>query len=452
MPQIIVILAVLVFLAVCLLLLLILAIPSRLKSFSNWLKALFNGSTSRMAVKDALGLVLPWSGRLCRGAFFLCFIGYLTALAFLVFHFGLQQEVALLAGKLVESWQSLGESWPWWWPLSAVNVLWFGEAHARVAVILLLLTLYFPLVFATKRMRDTNNTAWWLLPILGPFVWVLALPVMLGLLFFCPGTPGSNDFGRSPEDVYERKPAAKRPARRQRNSENHGDQGYASSFLKVVARGLKRLLLRFTIQPRQHDYLLLVLPLVADIAASGGAVSRNTKMAVERLIGSRCPDPQAVGRLLAIFSAAASAPSDFESNLLRCSLSFPKKAYKAAELQHQLFEVAIADGEINPVAEHMLDQTAKVFGRQCTRLAQYRRDRRPKVSRPTPPTEEDHAKMLGLKGPITLETVDQGYRISVQQYHPDKVAGMGELIRQTAEEQMKKINAAREYFRKKFGK
>jgi uncharacterized membrane protein YhaH (DUF805 family)/DnaJ-domain-containing protein 1 len=445
------ILATFAVLVVCLLLLLLLAIPSRLQSFLNWLKALFNGSTASVAAKDALGLALPWSGRLCRGALFLCFVGYFAALAFLVIYFGWRDEVALLADKLVESSQSLGEEWMFL-PSSAANVLWFGNAHARCAVILLLLLLYFPLVFATKRVRDTNKSAWWLLITLVPYVGGIALLVVLGFLFFWPGTPGSNDYGRSPQDVYRRKPAAKRPSRGQQTADDQAEQGTPSPFMKAVQREFRGSILRQTLQPHPHDYLLTILPLVANVAISGGAVSRNTKIAVERLIGSRCADPEAAARLLAVFTAAATAPPDVESNLLRCRRSFPKRDYKASDLQDQLFEVAMADSTMNPVAEHILDETSKAFGRQCPRLAKYRRERASKASKPAPPSEEDHAKALGLKGPITPETVDQAYRVSVQQYHPDKVSTMGELIRQTAEDQMKKINMARDYFRKKLGK
>jgi len=55
---------------------------------------------------------------------------------------------------------------------------------------------------------------------------------------------------------------------------------------------------------------------------------------------------------------------------------------------------------------------------------------------------------LGLEGDIKPETVRQAYRNMVKQYHP--AAHLGPKLRQAAEDEMKKINEAYDYFKKKF--
>ncbi len=70
----------------------------------------------------------------------------------------------------------------------------------------------------------------------------------------------------------------------------------------------------------------------------------------------------------------------------------------------------------------------------------------------TPPDqdEEDYAKILGLVGNYTPEDAKSAYRTLIAQYHPDKVALMGDEIREVAERKAKEINEAYEHFRRKY--
>ncbi|WP_426688178.1 J domain-containing protein [Rhodanobacter ginsengiterrae] len=51
---------------------------------------------------------------------------------------------------------------------------------------------------------------------------------------------------------------------------------------------------------------------------------------------------------------------------------------------------------------------------------------------------------LGVNESAGREEIDHAYRQQISQYHPDKVATMGEAIRQLAEARTKEINAAYE--------
>ncbi len=64
--------------------------------------------------------------------------------------------------------------------------------------------------------------------------------------------------------------------------------------------------------------------------------------------------------------------------------------------------------------------------------------------------EEDCAKILGLVGNYTPEDAKSAYRTLIAQYHPDKVALMGDEIREVAERKAKEINEAYEHFRRKY--
>ena len=440
--------AVLAILAVCLLLLLLLAIPSRLQSFWNWLKALFSANTASTAAKDATSLILPWSGRICRGSFFLCCFAYFAALALLVGHFAWQDGVALLADQLVKSTQKVEEPWIFL-PYTAAHTVWFGDAHARVAVLLLLAALYLPLVFATKRMRDTNRSAWWLLVILAPYVGGLALILTVLYLLFWPGSDGPNFFGRSPGDVYQPRQSTKSSTKHRRPKKETGSSPFMEELSKAFKSGA---FVKHVLHP-ELDYLRLVLPLLAKIAASNGSISRQAEELVcKMLVRSRHLDAQGASQMQSRFREVATNSVTFNQylNLFNAKYWLDDRARKDA--QDLLFDIAAVDGTIAPAAEEMLDEAARVFQRECPHFAKYKSDRRPKSPPRTHSTEAEHAEALELTGTITPESVEKAYRAIVQKYHPDKVAGMGELIIKTAEQQMKKINAAREYFRAKFGK
>jgi preprotein translocase subunit Sec63 len=61
-----------------------------------------------------------------------------------------------------------------------------------------------------------------------------------------------------------------------------------------------------------------------------------------------------------------------------------------------------------------------------------------------------YGTILGLKGRVTMSDVKMRYRELVSQYHPDKVNHLGEKLKQVAELEMKDINEAYEYFKRKY--
>ena len=56
--------------------------------------------------------------------------------------------------------------------------------------------------------------------------------------------------------------------------------------------------------------------------------------------------------------------------------------------------------------------------------------------------------VLGLEPGADADTIKKAYRKLCMKYHPDKVAHLGDEFRRVAEEKMKEINAAYDYFKK----
>jgi DnaJ domain len=64
--------------------------------------------------------------------------------------------------------------------------------------------------------------------------------------------------------------------------------------------------------------------------------------------------------------------------------------------------------------------------------------------------EASYARVLGLRGRVTVEDIKRHYRDRMREYHPDKVAALGPKLCELAEEETKQINAAYEFFMDKY--
>jgi len=64
-------------------------------------------------------------------------------------------------------------------------------------------------------------------------------------------------------------------------------------------------------------------------------------------------------------------------------------------------------------------------------------------------SEERFYAVLGLENGADFAAIKKAYRKLSMQYHPDKVAHLGEEFKGVAEEKMKEINEAYDYFKKK---
>ena len=108
-----------------------------------------------------------------------------------------------------------------------------------------------------------------------------------------------------------------------------------------------------------------------------------------------------------------------------------------------------------PVIDQELDQARKIAVilqineyDQRTIEAKYRYGQQGGAGGPI--SEERYYAVLGLQSGADFVVIKKAYRKLSMQYHPDKVAHLGEEFKRVAEEKMKEINAAYDYFKKKF--
>ncbi len=68
-----------------------------------------------------------------------------------------------------------------------------------------------------------------------------------------------------------------------------------------------------------------------------------------------------------------------------------------------------------------------------------------------PMTEQECAKILGLNGRVNVGEIKAAYRNEIAKYHPDKVTHLAPEFREMARIRTRRIRAAYEYFRGKYG-
>ncbi|HLP14804.1 MAG TPA: J domain-containing protein [Bacteroidota bacterium] len=100
-------------------------------------------------------------------------------------------------------------------------------------------------------------------------------------------------------------------------------------------------------------------------------------------------------------------------------------------------------------------KTAEEPKRRTTYADHFAHARRQEYSHPcqlhTMDDEKRFANLLGLKGKVTRGDIKYAYREQASLYHPDRVAHLGPELQNVANERMKEINQAFEFFRKKYG-
>ena len=113
------------------------------------------------------------------------------------------------------------------------------------------------------------------------------------------------------------------------------------------------------------------------------------------------------------------------------------------QLLHYLFGIAMADRQVDPAEEMVIEQIATYMGVDPSDFASIKAMFTKNIN-----TAYD---ILEINPDATDEEVKKSYRRLAIQYHPDKVAHLGEDIKKTATEKFQTLNAAYEEIKKQRG-
>ena len=111
------------------------------------------------------------------------------------------------------------------------------------------------------------------------------------------------------------------------------------------------------------------------------------------------------------------------------------------QLLHVLFSIAMSDGQ-------MPEREMAVVKAIADAMGVYDSDFRSIMAMFSVSRNEDWAyEVLEIKKEATDDEVKKAYRRMAMKYHPDKLAGMGEDIKQQSTEKFRKINEAYEHIK-----
>jgi len=209
-------------------------------------------------------------------------------------------------------------------------------------------------------------------------------------------------------------------------------------------------------QTESHNrFVFLLVHILVKIARADGTVTKQEIAAIENFFRRHLGYNQAqMYWLRDLISEATRSELPLESLLAEF------KAYFAYEprliLLELIYQVLYTNARVSPEELVMVQGIAEFlniaeFDHFAIRARYTGGGRRGQQGTVQTANEDRYYEVLGLKPGATPEEIKSAYRKLSMQYHPDKVAHLGEEFRKVAEEKMKEINEAYQYLKKRSG-
>jgi DnaJ like chaperone protein len=192
-------------------------------------------------------------------------------------------------------------------------------------------------------------------------------------------------------------------------------------------------------ETRRIAFATALIVLGAKLAKVDGVVTRDEIRAFKRVFQI---DDGDVGDVARIYNQAKASAHDFEPYARQISALFGRDPFLLEELLTGLFEVARADGELNPAEVDFLRRVAAIFGFDLAAF-ELIRGRFSATARNLSGSDDAYA-VLGLARSAADDEIKQTYRRLVREHHPDRLVAKGlppEFVDQ-ANKTLAAINAA----------
>jgi DnaJ like chaperone protein len=192
-------------------------------------------------------------------------------------------------------------------------------------------------------------------------------------------------------------------------------------------------------ETRRIAFATAVIVLGAKLAKVDGVVTPDEVRAFKQVF--RIDDGE-VGDVARIYNQAKTSARGFEPYARQIAALFGNDPYLLEELLVGLFEVARADGELNPAEVDFLRRVAAIFGFNVTAFEQIRA-RFSATARKLSGADDAYA-VLGISRSASDDEIKRTYRKLVREHHPDRLVakGMPEEFVERANERLAAINAA----------
>ena len=117
-----------------------------------------------------------------------------------------------------------------------------------------------------------------------------------------------------------------------------------------------------------------------------------------------------------------------------------------------LYALASSDGKITRGEDDFILNIGAQFGFDPERLNQIRNQfvKKETKSKKYDSVTVEHLSVLGLKPGVSSDVIKKAYRDLVKEYHPDKLSGMSEGIKNLAKEKFQEIQNSYEFLIKNY--
>lgn len=199
----------------------------------------------------------------------------------------------------------------------------------------------------------------------------------------------------------------------------------------------------------QNEFVYLLVNILVHVAKIDGSVSRDELNTITNFFRQNLHYSD--DKLLwvkELIKEAHRSSIDLNTLLLRFKSQF---AYEPRLILLELIFRVIYSGQKNVDPEVEVARRIALFLEISAHDMQTIHSRYTQRFRQQASEEDRSYEVLGLSRGTSFEEIKKAYRTLSMQYHPDKVAHLGDEFKQVAEEKMKEINAAYQALKKKHG-
>ncbi len=198
-------------------------------------------------------------------------------------------------------------------------------------------------------------------------------------------------------------------------------------------------------QRKQALFFTAAFSMVGKLAKADGRVCENEIAAIQRISREALGlDAQTQQYAINVFHQAKDSSDSFASYARQFGKLFGQDQQLCSFMMSFLFEVAMADGQLHPSEEQMLEEAKQAFNLPDALYQSLR-------NRYTGSTVgrldlKKHFEILGVEPGASKSEIKKAYRLKVAEYHPDKIEGKGlppEFIK-FANDKVAEINASYE--------
>lgn len=188
----------------------------------------------------------------------------------------------------------------------------------------------------------------------------------------------------------------------------------------------------------QNDFKVAMLVLMAAVMKADGSVVKSELNVVKSYLLKHYGEDEALDALR-MLRELLKQDIDYRAvaGQVRMNVTYSARL----QLLHVLFSIAMSDGQ-------MPEREMAVVKAIADAMGVYDSDFRSIMAMFSVSRNEDWAyEVLEIKKEATDDEVKKAYRRMAMKYHPDKLAGMGEDIKQQSTEKFRKINEAYEHIK-----